>query len=127
MFSEQGRFDAAHDHVERAKLHANNAYRLGRAMGLRAGFWFEQRMFEEARLEASRAVDAYGKVGATKDIERCRQFLREIDGLNLDGAGEPPRTTSLPPRLNMLFKGQQTARKSRWLPQFFRTYPRAGH
>jgi hypothetical protein len=59
MFSKESRFDAAHDHIERAKSHADNAYCLGRAMELQANFWFKQGMFEEAKLEASCAVDVY--------------------------------------------------------------------
>ena len=57
MFSKKRRFDAAHDHIERAKLHTDNAYNLGRAMEFRAGLWLEQRTFEKARLEASRAIE----------------------------------------------------------------------
>jgi tetratricopeptide (TPR) repeat protein len=90
MFSEQDNFVAAHDHIERAMLHADNPYKLGRATELRAEFWFKQGMFEKARLEASRAADVYGKIGATKDIEDCRALLERIDRLNLSVPGEPP-------------------------------------
>ena len=89
MFFEQSAFDAADDHIERARSHTDNAYKLGRAMELRANLWFKQSVFEKARLEASRAIDAYGKVGAAMDIEDCRVLLREIDELDLNGAGEP--------------------------------------
>ena len=88
MFSGQSAFDAAHDHIERAKLHADSAYNLGRAMELQARFWIKQGMFEKAKLEASCAADAYMKVGATKNVEGCRKLLKRIDGLDLDGAGE---------------------------------------
>ena len=88
MFSEQDSFVAAHDHIEHAKLHADNAYNLGRAMELQANLWFKQRMFEKARLAASRAIDVYTKVGATRDIEDCRELLRRIGELDLDSAGE---------------------------------------
>ena len=88
MFSGQSAFEAAHDHVERAKLHAGGAYRLGRATELQANFWFKQGMSEKAKLEASCAADVYMKVGAATDVEDCRKLLRKIDGLNLDGAGE---------------------------------------
>ena len=88
-FSKQDRFEAAHDHVEHAKSYAfGDAYNLGRAMELQAGFWFKQHVFEKAKFEASCAVDVYMKVGATTDVEDCRELLRKIDGLDLDGAGE---------------------------------------
>ena len=70
-------------------LHADNAYNRGRAMGLRASLWFKQGMLEKARLEASRAVDAYGEVGATKGIEECTKLLGKIGELDLGGTGEP--------------------------------------
>ena len=88
MFSKERKFDAAHDHIERAKSRADNAYYLGRAMESQAYFWFQQGMFEKAKLEVSRAVDVYRKVGATKDIEDCNVFLRNIDGLDLSDPGE---------------------------------------
>ena len=87
VFSKQTRFDAAHDHIERAKSHADNAYCLGRAMEFQAGLWFKRGMFEKARLEASHAVDAYMKVGAVADAEDCGELLRGIDGLDLDDEG----------------------------------------
>ena len=84
LFSDEGRFDDASAHVEQAKAHAaNSAYHLGRAMELQAGFWYRQRRFYEAKSEVLRAADVYGKVGATKDVEDCRELLREIDeGIN---------------------------------------------
>ena len=109
MFSEQSAFDAAHDHVERAKLHTDNPYYLGRATELRAGFWFEQGMFGEARLEASCAADVYMKVGAAQDIEGCGELLRVIGGLDLNGAGELfHRSMSPPVCTNVPFQGRET-------------------
>ena len=86
MFFGQSAFDDAHDHIEHAKSHANNTYDLGRAMELQADFWleqgiFDQDMLENARLEASYAADAYMKVGATEDAERCREILRDVEML----------------------------------------------
>ena len=63
-----------------------------------ANFWYNQDMFEEAKLEALRAVGSYEKVGATKDLERCRELLRKIDGLDSDG--ELLETMVLPARTN---------------------------
>jgi len=89
LFSAQGRFDDAHAHIEHAKSHAaNDEYNLCRAMELQAGFWFEQRRFEEAKSEALRAADVYEKLGATSDVEDCRELLRKID--KKTNSGEPP-------------------------------------
>ena len=66
LLSEQGGLDDAHARVERAKSHAvDDACKLGRAMNLQANFWYNQHMFEEAKLEALRAVGLYEKAGAT--------------------------------------------------------------
>ena len=84
VFSDEGRFDDAYAHIEQAKSHAaNDAYNLGRAMELQAGFLYRQRRFDEAKSEALRAADVYGKLGAAKKVEDCRKFLRGIDkGMN---------------------------------------------
>ena len=108
MFSEQSAFDAAHDHIERAKLHADSAYNLGRAMRLRADVWFEQDMLEEARLEASCAVDVFMKIGATKDVEICRELLMEIDGSDLDDTGKPSHKRCHLLCANVRFQGSET-------------------
>jgi len=80
LFSDEGRFDDAHAHVERAKSHVvNDSYFLGRTMELQAGFWYQQRRFEEAKSEARRATDIYEKLGAAKNVEDCRELLRRID------------------------------------------------
>ena len=80
LFFDENRFDDACTHIERAKLHAiNDAYNLGRVMELQAGFLYEEDRFEEAKSEALRAVEAYGKVGATERVEGCRRILRNIE------------------------------------------------
>ena len=81
VFFGEGRFDDAHARIEYAKSYVvNNAYELGRAMELQAGFWYDQQMFDKAKLEASSAADVYEKIGATEDAEDCRRLLRKIDG-----------------------------------------------
>jgi tetratricopeptide (TPR) repeat protein len=98
----QGRFDDAQTHIERAKSHAiNDTYNLGHAMELQANFWYDQCMFEEARFEALRAADVFEKLGAAKDIERCRELLREIDELDPDG--EFLEMMLLPAHIDFLF------------------------
>ena len=79
LFLDEGRFDDAHTHIERAKPYTdNNAYKLGRAMRLQTRIWYKQRKLEEARSEALRTVDIFEKLGAAKDVEECRGLLRDI-------------------------------------------------
>jgi tetratricopeptide (TPR) repeat protein len=79
LFYDEGRFDDAHTHIERAKSHtANSAYNLGYAMEMQAWVWYKQHRLEEARSEALRAADVYEKLGAAKDVEDCRTLLRDI-------------------------------------------------
>jgi hypothetical protein len=64
------------------QLHAvkgHDAYLLARAMKLQAGLWHKQRRFEEAKSEASRAVDEFERLGAADGAEDARELLRQID------------------------------------------------
>jgi len=80
LFFDQGRFDDAHAHVEHAKSHTvNDVYNLGQAIKLQATFWRDQHRLEEAKSGALRAVEVFEKLGAAKDVEECRELLREID------------------------------------------------
>jgi tetratricopeptide (TPR) repeat protein len=98
----QGRFDDARAHAERAKSHAgNDTYNLGRAVELQAILSRHQHMFERARLEASRAADIFEKLGVVRDLERCRELLREIDKLDPDG--EFLETMLLPAHIDFSF------------------------
>ena len=81
LFLNEGRFDDAQAHVDRAKSHAvDDAYQLGRAMKLQAEVWYKQHRLEEARSEALRAVDIFERLGATTHLEYCRNFLQLIEG-----------------------------------------------
>jgi tetratricopeptide (TPR) repeat protein len=103
----QGRFDDAHAHIEHAKAHAiNDTYHLGHVMVLQAEFWCDQRMFEKARFEASRAADVYEKLGAANDLWRCQELLRIIDEFSVDG--ELLETLPLPARIDFPFQDQET-------------------
>jgi len=107
LFFGEGRFNDAHTHIERAKSHAvNNPYNLGRAMELQANFWYGQHMFEKAEFEASCAIHAYEKIRAASDVEDCRELLRKIDGLGLDG--EFLETMLLPADIDLPFQGRET-------------------
>ena len=77
-------------------------------MELQAYFWYDQHMFEEAKLEALRAVGSYEKVGATKDIEDCRDLLRKIDESGSDGAGKLLETILFPVRTDFRSSAQGT-------------------
>ena len=80
LFAQQSRFDDAQAHLERAKPHAaHSAYLLGCAARLQAELWHVRGRFEEAKSAALRAVDLYEKIGATKDLEKCREFIMDID------------------------------------------------
>ena len=77
LFSDEDEFDEAHAHIERAKSHAvNNPYYLGRAVEMQANFWYEQHRFEGTKSEVLRTVEAYEKVGAAADVDRCRELFR---------------------------------------------------
>ena len=80
LLCNQGEFEDAHSHVERARSYViNDPYLSGRAMQLQAELWCKERRFGEARSEALRAVGAYEKLGATNDLEVCRAILRNIE------------------------------------------------
>jgi tetratricopeptide (TPR) repeat protein len=77
---DEGRFDDAHTHIEHAKSYAvNNAHRLGRMVEQQAWFWYAQRKFEEARSAVSHAAGVFERLGATQDLEDCRDLLRMIE------------------------------------------------
>ena len=79
LFRGESRFDDAHSHLEHAKSHTvNDPHQMGRVVELQARVLYMQHRFEEARLETQRARDTYEKVGAVKDAEGCREFLRDI-------------------------------------------------
>jgi len=97
LFSDEGMFDDAHAHVERAKLHAaNDPYLLGCAMELLAQVFYEQHRLNEAKSEVLRAVGMFEKLGKMQNVESCREFLQDIEaGMEspeLDLNGEPLNT-----------------------------------
>ena len=105
LSSKQGRSDDARSHIELARSHAiNTPYHLGRAMFWHAGFWSGQNRLKEAMSEALGAADIFERLGATKDLENCKPFIRNIEikmksqntsgELGFDGQ---PLETVLPP------------------------------
>ena len=80
LFRSKGRLDDAQAHVEHAKSYTvNSTYYLGYATEEQARIWHKQRRLEEAKSEALRAVDIFGKIGAAKEGEDCIKLLRDIE------------------------------------------------
>ena len=80
LFYRGDEFEDACAHIERAKSHTvNSVYYLGYAVETQARIWRRQRRLEEARAEVLRAADIYERLGATKDVEDCRELLRQIE------------------------------------------------
>jgi tetratricopeptide (TPR) repeat protein len=80
LVCDEGGFDDAHTHIEHAKSHAvNDAYHLGRMVEQQAWFWYRQRKFEEAKSAVLHGAGVYERLGATQDLEECRDLLRRID------------------------------------------------
>jgi tetratricopeptide (TPR) repeat protein len=79
LFYDEDRFDEANTHIERAKSHtANSVYNSGYAMLFQASVWYKQHRLEEAKSEALCAADVFERLGAAKEVERCRTLLRDI-------------------------------------------------
>ena len=112
LFFAQGRFDDAHTHIELAKSNAAyDPYYMGRATSLQARFWYQEHRFEEAKSEALCAAEVYEKLGAVKDLEACRELLRDIETeMEKQGNssksyfdGELPELVRLPTLANLPF------------------------
>jgi tetratricopeptide (TPR) repeat protein len=87
LFRDEDEFDDANTHVKQAKLYAvDNAFWLGRVTELQAGIWYWQRRLEDAKLEASRALQVYEKLGAAEDVEECRNLLQEVERAMKNGS-----------------------------------------
>jgi tetratricopeptide (TPR) repeat protein len=80
LFRNEDRLEDAQAHVEHAKSHAaDDTYFLTCVMEEQAWVWYMQHRLEEAKSEALRAADFYERLGAVRDLECCREFLREIE------------------------------------------------
>ena len=93
LYVREGKFYHAQSYLKHAKSHAinnNDAYLLATAMGLQALVWCGQHRLEEAKSEALRAVDAFKKLGAMRDVETAMEFLQQLDLIadELDANGE---------------------------------------
>jgi len=82
LLLDEGRFNDAQVHLEQLKLHAvNNPLHLGTAMVVQGSIWYHRGKLEEARSEASRAIDLYEKIGIfanrAGDLEKLIQRVEE--------------------------------------------------
>ena len=98
LCNDEDELNNAQAHVEQATLHAaDNAYCLGRAIGLQARILRKQGRLEEAKAEVLRALEIFGKLKATTKLKKYRKILREIEleegtqsiSTNLGPTGEP--------------------------------------
>ena len=80
LFHDEGEFDEANTHIEKAKSHAiNNAFQLGRAMQMQARVWHRQLRLERAKLEALHALEIFEKLGAAEDVGTCQKLLQSVE------------------------------------------------
>ena len=80
LFCDEDEFDDANAQVEQAKLHiAGHPYDLGRAMEMQAWIRYRQGRFEEAKSEASQALEIFERLGAAEDVEVCRKLLQRLN------------------------------------------------
>ena len=107
LFSDEGSFDDANAHIERAKSHTiNDPHSLGRAVDLQARIWYKQGRFEEAKAEALRAVDVFERLGVTKRLAGARELLRQIEAAM--NKGKPPEMVLLLTRTDFALSAQGT-------------------
>ena len=92
LFLSQEKFDDSNAHIERAKSYVSgDEFTLGCAMKWQAAIWYFQNRFEEANLEALSALEIFEKLGASEDVKRCKDILRDIDSELLEKARRFPR------------------------------------
>jgi hypothetical protein len=48
-------------------------------MELQASIWYRQGRLEEAKAEVSCALETFEKLGATRDLEKCRDLLQCVE------------------------------------------------
>ena len=77
---------------------------------LQAGIWCKERRLEEAKSEALDAASNFAKIGATEDVERCRELLQKIEQEMKDPiiSGELLKMVPLPTPVNSPFSVQDT-------------------
>jgi tetratricopeptide (TPR) repeat protein len=80
LFQAERKFDNAHSHIEQAKSYAaDNPYNLGCTMYTQAKVWYFQDRLEDAKSEASLALEIFEKSGAPNDARNCRGLLQKVE------------------------------------------------
>ena len=80
LFYDVNNFDKSQAHIKQSKPYAvDNAYYLGRTMALQAWIWYSQGRLEEATAEVLRALETFERLGATRDLGECRDYLQDIE------------------------------------------------
>ena len=80
LFLNQDEFDNANACIEQARSHvADDQYRLGRVMDLRARVFYQQGRLEDAELEALQALEIFEKLEAAGDVGVCRDLLQNVE------------------------------------------------
>ena len=80
LYSEEGKFDDAHMHIEHAKWHAgDDVLFLGCVVLISARVLYEQNRPAEGKPEALHALAVFEKLGATGFAEQTRKVLEEIE------------------------------------------------
>ena len=79
LFRNEDEFGDANAHIKRAKSYAIDAYKLGRAMHMQADIWYLQLRLEDAKLEATLAVEVFEKFGVVKEAEVCMDLLQMVE------------------------------------------------
>ena len=80
LFSDHGRIDDAHTHIEHAKSYTiNDPFCLGCAVLLQARFWYKEGRPGKAKSEALYAAGIFKKLGAATEVEQCKKLLQSIE------------------------------------------------
>ena len=80
LFRDEHDFDKAHAHIEQARSYAiDHPYLLGRGIRGQAWIYRLQDRFEDSASEALRALEIFEGLGAQRDVESCKNLLRDIE------------------------------------------------
>ena len=80
LFLDEGEFDDASAHIERAKANADgDAHKLARAIHMQARVRYRQHRLEDAKLEALHALEIYERLGVVGGANTCGGLLQVIE------------------------------------------------
>jgi len=97
MFCDAAEFENAHAYMTQAEQHTlNNKHHLGCAMKGRASIWYRQGRLEDAVSEVMCAIEIFEKLGAARNLDKCRDLLRDIESAKpIPSAHQSPSSTSV--------------------------------